>query len=212
MRLMLRLLDLILPPRPTEALLRSATLESAGAFLTPRVLEAAVAPVTALLPYREPLVRALIVEAKYRDSAHAQALLGAILREYLERWREDADALASGPFIVVPVPLGAKRRKARGYNQVERVCETALASPLRDMRLVPGLLERVRDTTPQTRLPKEARRRNLADAFCVRTPLESTATYIVVDDVVTTGATLSAAAAALASAGAKRVQLLALAH
>jgi len=210
MRFLTHLLDILLPPRKSEALVREATLETIGTLVIPQIVEGAGA--TALLPYREPSVRALIVEAKYRDSKHAQELLGSILRDYLEQLVEDGQTLSGKKFVLVPIPLGARRLRSRGYNQVEQVCHMALRSPLREVSLAPELLERTRETLPQTSLPKGARSQNLQNAFHAVAPLDNAHTYIVVDDVVTTGATLKADRDGLRQAGASSVQLLALAH
>lgn len=107
--------------------------------------------------------------------------------------------------VIVPIPLGARRRARRGYNQSE-----ALALPLAGiwgLRNRPELLVRTRDTATQTALTPTARLANVAGAFGVpqtqfRTHDRSaTAPLVLVDDVFTTGATLAEAARALAVAG-----------
>lgn len=207
-----RLLDLVLPPRRTEALVRTATIEELGSLATVRLIETSVPPVTVLLPYRQPLVKALIIEAKYRDSAHAQGLLGTVLREYLELLQDERSVLDGAPLVIVPMPLAKKRQRSRSYNQVERICRAALSSSLPSARLGTDLLVRERETAPQTSLAREGRVRNVAGAFRATGTLEGRATYILVDDVMTTGATLSAAADALRAGGVSRLHLLALAH
>jgi ComF family protein len=100
---------------------------------------------------------------------------------------------------VVPVPLSAERLRARGYNHAAEI-----ARHLRPARLELGLCERARDTLPQMELPYDERRRNVRGAFrCTRALAgESVA---VVDDVMTTGATLDEVARVLKAAGATRV-------
>ena len=111
---------------------------------------------------------------------------------------------AAGCDLLVPVPLHRRRLRARGYNQ------TALI--LRHARRYPALpvdalsLRRVRATLPQTGLDRAARRRNVDGAFAVVRPRRIAGrAVLLVDDVVTTGATLAAAGAALRAAGAARV-------
>lgn len=109
--------------------------------------------------------------------------------------------------IIVPIPLGARRLRQRGYNQAA-VIARALAAQWR-LPLGESALTRVRETSSQTALDPERRRGNVANAFRARpAPIggdtgrwASTPAVILVDDVLTTGATVAASAAALADAG-----------
>ena len=116
---------------------------------------------------------------------------------------------------LVPVPLGRARLRDRGYNQSERL---ARALSRRWGRPVVELLVRTRDTAAQTALTPEARLANVAGAFSVRATRAGAATpghgpgvtppgrpLVLVDDVFTTGATLTEAARALDRAGAHTV-------
>jgi ComF family protein len=107
---------------------------------------------------------------------------------------------------LVPIPLAPKRLRERGYNQSEILAE-ALARHWR-LPVVCDLLTRVRETATQTALTPETRLANVAGAFAprhgrgVRLPGR---TFVLVDDVFTTGATLAEAARALEQAGARAV-------
>jgi ComF family protein len=103
--------------------------------------------------------------------------------------------------MVVPVPLHWRRRLVRGYDHAWHLaihaCDAAgLPPPV-------SALRRVRGGPPQSKLDREARSTNLRDAFEAR--MEVPPNVVLVDDVVTTGATLSAAARALYAAGATRI-------
>ena len=125
--------------------------------------------------------------------------------------RELARVLPAGsrPDLVTEVPLHPARERERGYNQ-SALLASRLASEA-GIPYLPGVLERTRATSPQARLGPAARRHNLREAFRVRHPERWEGRRILlVDDVITTGATLEAALAALGSAGV-RAEALALA-
>jgi ComF family protein len=153
--------------------------------------------VTATLRYDFPanrLVRAL----KYRgDFAAGAALVQAMLHGPGPELPREATTDAATPWIV-PVPLHAWRERRRGFNQAME-----LALPLAratGWQLV-DRLKRVRRTPPQARLDGQQRRRNLQGAFRWQGAPPSGQTIVLVDDVLTTGATLEACTRALPDAG-----------
>ena len=107
------------------------------------------------------------------------------------------------PDALVPVPLHRARLRRRGYDQALELARP-LAGAL-DIALRPDLLVRQRHTQPQSTLDAATRRENLVDAFVVPGTEPLPAHIALVDDVMTTGATLHAAAEALLDAGAARV-------
>lgn len=113
---------------------------------------------------------------------------------------------------LVPVPLHLSRLFRRGYNQSDRIAHT-LAQAIPGCR-VERLLEKHATTASQTRLDRTSRLRNVADCFRLApgAVLDPNRRYVVVDDVLTTGATLHACAATLRAAGAAAVDAAALAH
>jgi ComF family protein len=120
------------------------------------------------------------------------------------RWlAAQAAALAPGeaPQRIVPVPLHPRALRRRGFNPAA-VLARAVAR-VRGARVVPGALERTRDTPSQTGLDRPGRRRNVRGAFRARGAQPER--VWLVDDVVTTGATLAEAARALREAGAREI-------
>ena len=134
----------------------------------------------------------------------------AVHRLKYEGWWRVAEAMAdamhgleplTGRVSLIPIPLGTRRLRERGYNQSERIA-AALAG-LIGAQVRTDILRRVRDTRSQTALTPEARQANLDGAFACQGAVG--VSVVLVDDVFTTGATLVAAASALAAAGAAGV-------
>lgn len=125
-------------------------------------------------------------------------------------------ALAAGPpppqrpAALLPVPLHGERLRERGYNQA-----LELARPLAralELPLLPQALQRLRGTTAQSGLSALARRRNLRRAFGVAANAALPEQVILLDDVMTTGATVQECALALRRAGVARVEVWVLAR
>ena len=130
----------------------------------------------------------MIHALKFRGELALAAFTGKLL---LEKISSDIDC-------VVPVPLSAERLRERGYNQSVEIAR-ALGRPVEL-----ELCTRQRNTAQQTDLPWSERQRNVHGAFACRRRLEGKS-VAVVDDVMTTGATLGEIAATLKAAGAARV-------
>jgi ComF family protein len=144
-------------------------------------------------------IDALVRALKFHGERAYARLLGTLLA------RERAQCAALLPDLIVPVPLHATRLRERGYNQAAELARFAareLALPLDR-----GLLLRPRSTRGQTGLGARARTLNVAGAFATTRALPGAPRLALVDDVVTTGSTVLAAAAALRAAGAGPVEL-----
>jgi ComF family protein len=133
--------------------------------------------------------------------------MGRVLGELFAR--RMASAGDSQPQLLIPVPLAHRRFCERGYNQAIVLAEHIVRSVAKPLRT--DLLVRVRDTQEQAGLDQRARRKNIKRAFEVTDPLPATHVAIV-DDVVTTGSTVNEIARVLKRAGAKRVEVWAIAR
>lgn len=150
--------------------------------------------VVAACRYARPLDR-LLPRFKFHGDLAAGRLLAQLMI--------DACAALPRPDAVIPIPLHRARLRSRGYDQaleLARPLARALVLPLRRDALL-----RVRPTSQQSELSALARRRNVRDAFAVGADAALPAHVVLVDDVMTTGATLHAAASALRRAGVQRV-------
>lgn len=143
---------------------------------------------------------------KYSEKTSLRRLFGERMRRYLEDYQlplRDADC-------VIPIPLHPTRLRERGYNQAE-----LLSRPLASRLGCPHetrFMRRRRHTPNQARLKRNERWTNIDGAFTMKQPLPETCKNIVlIDDLLTTGATASAAATTLKRAGAERVYVFTLA-
>lgn len=201
--------DFLFPPRADEKVLREVSADDFLALLSSQLVPDTRPGTTALLPFSDPRVRAAIHEAKYHGSARAFEFLAAVLTDYLHDVDEGKRRTR---FVLVPVPLGKERLRERGFNQVEEAVRGALRILDGRFTLDTNLLERVKETQSQVSLERRKREENMRGSFGVMSAVDPLCTYLIVDDVITTGATLQAAIDALIEAGATHVIPLALAH
>ena len=148
-------------------------------------------------PFRyAPPIDRLVQGAKYNGRFDWIDLLGRRLAEHVHARAGEVDA-------IVPVPLHRSRLRRRGYNQ-----SLELARPLAKRLRLPLRrgIERIRATSPQTAISREDRRKNVRDAFAANVEFADLR-VAVVDDVMTSGATVEAVARCLRRAGAITVEV-----
>jgi ComF family protein len=158
----------------------------------------------------------LVQRLKYSDAGDltAQPSLAKALAQVTRHVAELDTALqqallqASRYDVVIPIPLHPERQQERGFNQAQQFAQALLTS---ETRISTDLLLRVKNTAIQADLPRDTRISNMRHAFAAKPPLAHQlkgASVLLIDDVTTTTATLSAAANALRQAGALNVHAL----
>lgn len=153
----------------------------------------------------EGTLRALIQRLKYNGYRPLAKPLGRFLADAARRFDEQSFD------VLVPIPLHRRRERHRGFNQAALLA--AQVSRLLNIPLAADDCVRVRDTPPQTGLRAAERRKNVAGAFHVPQPQRVRGRRVLlVDDVLTTGATAHACAQALRDAGARGVWVATLAR
>jgi ComF family protein len=154
--------------------------------------------------YADPALRALIHSLKFRFVRDAAVSMGGLLADYARRLR-----IPETGVLVLPVPLSRKRLRERGYNQAELISRQFARGT--NAEVSSAMLMRKRHTLPQSGLRgKGLRTSNVAGCFALTGAAAAVAgrKVILLDDVVTTGATLLEAALVLRSAGARDILAL----
>lgn len=142
-----------------------------------------------LFPYKEPHIQTLIKRTKYQADRVSARQLATYLDVYLAQQKRS--------YVIIPMPISYKRWRTRGYNHIELICTySAFANQVRT-----NVLKKRRHTKQQTHVSKTKRLTQQLGTFSCNIAQCRTLpqTVILLDDVVTTGATMAAARSALQS-------------
>lgn len=176
------------------------------------------AGIFSLWEYGYPYVRNALLALKYKNkrmlaSDIAESLHDTLL-EHLAEKSVFNNSLESSLYTVVPIPLSAQRFKKRGYNQAELLAEELCRKNPLSFILETGVLYKIKDTETQVSVKDRAKRlQNIRGSFAVKHPEKICGkTILVIDDVVTTGATIEEARRVLLKAGARVVYGVTVAH
>ena len=159
----------------------------------------------ALFSYAPPIISLVLNLKFHRQLSHAK-LLGALLTEQMQNKWYAGHPL---PDVIIPIPLHRKRLRERGFNQaleIARPIARALKIPI-DYKQT----KRIRHTAPQTELDAKERQKNVQNAFAVTQDYKD-AHLLVIDDVITTGSTITSFCELLKKQGAKQIDVIAAAR
>ncbi len=167
--------------------------------------------------YRHPPIKRAVWLLKYKGKKDLAGTFAEIL--YGHMLQELADLKVMQNFnepLLIPIPIDKKRRRERGFNQAELICEYLVKLDLNTkFKLEKNILVKVKDTGHQARIENRSTRlKNIIGSFAsseVKKELQGK-NIILIDDVTTTGATLSEAKKVLKKAGARKVIAFTVAH
>jgi len=152
-------------------------------------------------------IKKLVHEFKYNGRDYLGKSLGKIMNNFIREYKLPIEYMD----FIIPVPLHTSRLRQREFNQAQVLSEQ-LAGEF-DKKVLPGVLIRNKATKTQTELNPEERRLNVKESFFVTKPdLVKNMNLLLVDDVLTTGATSSEAARSLKESGARIVFVITLAN
>lgn len=140
---------------------------------------------------------------KYRGNVPLGEALARQMVEFVNSLHWDVD-------VLIPVPLGKKRLQERGYNQVALVAEPLAYQT--GLQYIPGALWKARETRSQVGLNVSQRHQNVHGAYQADPRRVGSKSILLMDDVATTGSTISSCTEALLSAGASRVYAITIAR
>ena len=153
----------------------------------------------AAINYHSGAAGALIRELKFKRNKKIAKFLADLLASYLKKL-----PLTLSSYEILAMPLSSARQRERGFNQAGLIAEEL--SPLVSVPILPGGLTRIKHSTPQSKIRgRKERLQNVSGAFSAKPELVAGKNIILLDDVITSGATMFEAARALKSAGVRKI-------
>ncbi|MES2436571.1 MAG: hypothetical protein V4519_01030 [Patescibacteria group bacterium] len=173
--------------------------------------------ISSLFIYKDPQVQKAIWDLKYRGNKQSAYVFGELIYStLLEKLSEEHIFTALENPILIPLPLSKQRKKERGWNQSALLCKAIIHFDLaHTLTYQDKVLIKVRHTNPQTKLSKKERLENLKDCFCINSNYKDSIIgrdIVLIDDVTTTGSTISEARNVLLKCGVRSVFAYTIAH
>jgi ComF family protein len=205
--------DTILPPRKNFEIVRN--LEENDIFSLPKAENVEKMDwIHPLFSYKDKRVKAIVWELKYRNNTRPLETLGKAMFEEIVALMSDIILFDSdAKFLLIPIPITTKRRSERGYNQSEYIAKSILENDIGHFLLyAPQWFTKVKETQRQSwSISKKERVENLSGCFSAD-PKVAGHYIILIDDVTTTGSTLSEARKTLLPLGTRSVYAFTIAH
>ncbi len=211
-RLLSQLIELILPKDALVKKLEKMTPEDFLVTTTQSPL--------ALFSYKNPIVRRALWEIKFRNNRIILKIVAKAVADRLLPTLSDLEIFCKNKkIILIPIPLSQKRRRERGYNQTAELAKEIIKAlykihQVSNIELNENIIKRVLHSEPQTKVRSRQRRlRNLQNAYQVEKPeIILDQIIILLDDITTTGATMTAAANVIIPHNPRQLICIAIAH
>ncbi len=210
------LLDILFPDKCLGCQMKGSIICTTCAIHIRRTERETSSNIIAAYDYRDLIIKKAIWNLKYHKHRHLGDKLGEMLYETLIEDIADIVTLSKGQNIfVIPVPLSRTKEKMRGYNQAEIIAKSFCRCNKEEIfKLQNNIIIKNIDTKPQAKITNRvARLKNIHGAFKIKKPdLVKGRTIIIIDDVTTTGGTITEIIKILKSSGARKVIGFAVAH
>ncbi|MFA6094356.1 MAG: phosphoribosyltransferase family protein [Candidatus Paceibacterota bacterium] len=206
-------MDILFPPDPFARAIEDMTLSEISGII-PRanyIDEKTLAP----LCYQSEYTRTFIWHIKYKGNMKlAQKAAEILYDELAEFLAEAAECNNFKKPLLIPIPISKARWRERGYNQAEEIGKRLARLLGNQVEYMPHTLKKIKDTQSQARThSRHERLENLRDCFNTHKPdMLNKRNVLLLDDVITTGATTTEAIKVLRKAGVKKIIRVALAH
>lgn len=203
--------DFLMPRKNAESyILRSETRDILSRL--PRNMKVLPEKMFASVLYQHPISRALLSLLKYENKGKAFDIATDLLAETI--LGELEESLSREMFLLVPIPMSTKERRERGFNPAEKLAELLARRKgfLGFLRYAP-ILKKIRETQRQTELRRRERLINIRGAFAVKENSDVRGKKVILlDDIMTTGATMNEARRVLLESGAQECICFAVAY
>lgn len=204
-QLFLYIIDFIFPPKEEEITIRNISNEDFYIKYN-KVIENEFNYIKSIYSYKDPLIRELIWQIKYKKNVKAIEIAGYSL------YKKIIEDKYKGK-ILIPIPISKERRKERGYNQCELIINEILKYDTAEIFNKDfNILYRIKNIEKQTFKNRNDRLINTKDIFQAKNNGNEKIPLILIDDVSTTGSTMNEASLALKKAGYVNIEYLTIAH